>query len=109
MDSKEIREIEWNKCKQVRDCEGWTIGDVSTYRGFFNLGYQAAFSTLDPEAIRQALDVSSDCIRIVLGAVDKQLQEALTKSLECHDEIYAILSAEPAQDDGKADGKDDAR
>lgn len=44
----EERDSAWDKCRADREpvtgSDDWTVGEVGDYRGFFNLGWEAAFA-----------------------------------------------------------------
>ncbi len=54
-EGRETRDAAWLKCRAEREplegSDDWTVGEVGTYRGFFNLGYEAARLAQSPASI----------------------------------------------------------
>lgn len=109
MSIDEARDAAWEKCKKEREpyegSDDWTVGESCTYRGFFNLGYEAALPTIDPEAIRrECADRAEKWLTELHGEVpdpalpwSKKLMRM--RALQVSTLRAAILGAEPEKKD----------
>lgn len=106
----------WEKCRAEREpvtgSDDWTVGEVGTYRGFFNAGYEAALSRLAAQKDEgQALTVEQvRWLRMVLGRalyrVEHFPEQSNDEGIEADELARAIIliGGEPAaraQDAGR--------